>query len=242
MNIWNDREWLVLSSIYADIKHKAFLIPAGKELIYKISENLLGVDDFVSSDELVKTIYTFQEEGIIRVLREIPALWSRRGTPDTWVIEIIQPQFKEFAKEFTKGFARPIFVARLSESNDVNKGFCKFENDCFFMKLNDGTDGSINFTDKRGNKNMLILFEVFFNYWNEFGKINDSWIEVKMTKDEIRKRLTEKGKKDVTDNWIKDTINNIRNIKIKESKLKGYISFDYYDNTAKMYPFKIKKV
>lgn len=134
------------------------------------------------------------------------------------------------------------FQKKHGKRDNEEKSFCKFENDSFFVKLNDGSDGSINFTDKRGKKDMVTLFAVFFDYWKSFGEKDNGWIVVKMSKGEIKKRLAEKGKKDITDNWIKDTISNIRNIKIGPSKLNGYISFDYYDRKANVYPFRIKRV
>ncbi len=134
------------------------------------------------------------------------------------------------------------FQKKHGKRDDEEKSFCKFENDSFFMKLNDGSDGSINFTVKRGNEDMVTLFAVFFDHWKSFGEKDNGWIVVKMSKDEIKKRFAEKGKKDISDNWIKDTVSNIRNIKIGPSKLNGYLSFDYYDRKANVYPFRIKKV
>lgn len=96
----DDRERLVLSAIYYDIRQKAFFAPSEEQIIYKVTDNLLGMGSFISSSESITAIYTLQNEGVIKVLREFPATWSRRGTPDEWVIEVIQPLFKDFEKEF----------------------------------------------------------------------------------------------------------------------------------------------
>lgn len=121
-----------------------------------------------------------------------------------------------------------------------NKKFCWMENNNFHILRNDGTEGIMKFADEKGKEDMLNLFESIFDYWKENGKEEDGWIKIVTTRDEIRKRLKDKGLGDVTNDWISDTISNIRKNKIT-SDVRGYVSFDYFDRKLQGFPFKIKR-
>lgn len=116
-----------------------------------------------------------------------------------------------------------------------------FENNSFMMYLHDGTPASINFTDVRGNGDMLVLFEVLFNLWRTKGRLYKGYIWVLVSKADLREQLAKKGRQDVTDAWIRNSLNNIRKFKINPSILKEYIVIGYYNRKAGVYPFGIKK-
>ena len=122
-----------------------------------------------------------------------------------------------------------------------SKSFCRFENDSFIMQLTDGSPATIDFNSRSGNRDMLSIFEVMFEQWKNSAELRNGWKEVIVTKDTLISGLAKKGRVDISGNWIKNTISNIRNLKIKPSKLNNLVSVGYFDRKTKGWPFRIKK-
>lgn len=118
----------------------------------------------------------------------------------------------------------------------------KFENNSFIMYLPDGTQASIDFADIRGRRDMLDMFGVLFSLWKERGQLEKGWVWVAISKKDLREGLAVKGRRDIADNWIRNTLSNIRKYKIKPSKLNNHINLGYYRRKAGIYPFLIKKL
>lgn len=106
-----------------------------------------------------------------------------------------------------------------SENKDVE--ICRFENDTLFITLLDGTKKSLPLATRRGKTNMLVLFEILYRHWQNFGNRP-------LEKDEIKRRFKREVsyRSDVSDNFIGNTITNIRN-KIKSLKLTGIVTIPY---------------
>ncbi len=86
-----DREWLVLTSVYWDIKRKAFFTPGGKEITYSLTEKILPIQTpQIESEELVVAIYMLQDEKAILVREEYTS-----AAGNAWKIKLL-PKFNEF--------------------------------------------------------------------------------------------------------------------------------------------------
>lgn len=119
--------------------------------------------------------------------------------------------------------------------------FIRFENNSLFMQLPDGSEGTIDFKTKRQNNDLIDIFETMFSYWKKLSGLENGWLEVRVTKSMLKDGLEKKGRKDYSDTWIKNTISNIRNTKIKNSSLENLVSIGYFNNKEKSWPFRIKK-
>lgn len=138
-------------------------------------------------------------------------------------------------KKYTNLLEKEIKQKQLS----TNRDFCHLKGNTFTMRLSDGSLESISLTDVEGKNNMRDLFEILFEHWNQFGETANSWTVNVMTKEEIKNALAKKGRREITDKWIKDTVSNIRRVKIKPSRLKGSIEIIYNKEVAG-YGLKIK--
>lgn len=132
-------------------------------------------------------------------------------------------------------------VQQQDEINQIKRKH-KFENNSFIMYFSDGTQGSINFNDKRGNGNMLCVFKVFYELLQKRAKLANGWSQVFVTKNEIKENLFINKKGEVSDEWIKNTISNLRQTKIVNSGLAGFIILGFYDRKRKAFPFQIRQI
>lgn len=125
----------------------------------------------------------------------------------------------------------------------LDKKFVSFENDSLIMQLPDGSPAPIDFNTKRGNKDMLNVFEIIFEHWRtaKETEFRDGWWVVSITKGMIRVGLEKKGKKDLYPKFIINNISYIRNLKIKPSKLSGLVELSYHNRKIDGWVFRIKK-
>lgn len=126
------------------------------------------------------------------------------------------------------------------QTQQLPESSVKFQNESLFMLLPDGTTGTITFSSKRGARDMLEVFEIMFGLWKLNAELNGGWWKVVVTKDQLRQGLQAKGKSNISDSFLKDTIGNIRKFKIEQSNLSSYASIGYYDRKLGGWPFKIK--
>lgn len=150
----------------------------------------------------------------------------------------VNPTFDKLYNEYDKK------IQEYSNKSPLNKlgRFCRFENNSLILELPDGSSAPIDFHSKRGNKDMLDVFEATFDYWQESAELKNGWLEATITKAELKKKLINKGKKDISDNWLKNTISNIRNTKIKQSKLSNLVAFGYFNRRDNGWLFRIKQL
>ncbi len=97
---------------------------------------------------------------------------------------------------------------------------------------------SINFTDKRGNKNMLYLFEILEECITERGVIKGKFIEVAVPRTEIIQKALKKGVKGADEDWVARTRSNLVNSKIELAGAAEYLIISEFKNEIQGYIYK----
>lgn len=137
-----------------------------------------------------------------------------------------------------EGYEKRLRIAierkQIDEGLIKNSSWCKLDerNMSFTIVLFDGSPCTVSF-GKSINNLMFLVLQILYNRLMDFP--SDPWI----TKLEIQEKL--KGKEiDVTFRQIKDVIVNIRNKKIRASRLEGYVNINY-DDSRKSYSLFVKR-
>lgn len=192
------------------------------QILYQLSKH--KAVSYFWGDSVNGGFKTLLEEGL-------KTLGDGEFFPKTWVK--IESDFPSLASTLRKRLSKAPFDEKV----------VRFENNSFTMRLLDGSVSAVNFSTKNGtNNDMLDIFDIMFGLLKQEPELIDGWWEVRITKDQLRRELQKKGKISVSDNFLKDTIGNIRNTKVKPSGLSGYISIENFDRKNKNWPFKIKNI
>ncbi len=136
--------------------------------------------------------------------------------------------FQEYLERFHN-----YLIPRLEETKEKPSVLSiKFENDALFLKLNDRTDTSLDFTSMRGNNDMLILFKIYFAHWQKHK-------DEPLPSSELKIRLQSAGidQEQLQGNFLSTTNSNIRK-KIVGRHLEDVITITY-DKQQKGYSLKI---
>ena len=107
---------------------------------------------------------------------------------------------------------------------NVTQNYCWFDNNSFFLVLQDGSVKTISFDTERGSRQVLALFQTIIEHWKKDG--NES-----ITGDEIIKTMARFGSK-VEITQLKNIISNVRNKKIKPAGLEDKIHVEYDKKTG----------
>lgn len=103
---------------------------------------------------------------------------------------------------------------QLTIKNNLN--FCRFENNTFFITLNNNTEKTIIFETRRKTFYMLRIFSALFEHWKKHGN-------TPLSKKEILAKILQD---DAASNFLTNQVGNIRQ-KIKASGLLDVVSIDY---------------
>lgn len=219
--------------------------PTEEQLIIKQLKDLKVIEEVEEQDDFEEFSENFKKTTRITPptsKKEFEAWRKKRGNPKsvgiTLHLKVKIPAFNKYYKKY-KNKAQEYS----SESPLDRLGrFCSFENDSLIMELPDGSPAPIVFSTRSGNRDMLSIFEIMFDQWKNSAELRNGWQEVIVTKDTLIGELARKGRTDISGTWIKDTISNIRNTKIKTSKLNNFVSLGYFDSKTKGWPFSIKRL
>lgn len=171
-----------------------------------------------------RIIQKLKNEGIItEVGEEIIAESGEKGTPKYGVEEI-------HCFKVSKGFQD--YYDRYLKIQNVSQNYCWFDNNAFFLTLQDHSLQTISFDTERGTRQVLALFQTIVEHWKKYG---DKPIRAK----EIVKGMAKYGSAVETDQ-LKNIIANVRNKKIKPAGLENKIQIKY-DRKAEGWRVDIKR-
>jgi len=147
---------------------------------------------------------------------------------DSDFVSIGEPQTPEYKAyelfhfKVKRGFED--YYDQYQKKQRVDLGFCWFDNNTFFLRLRDGSAKPIAFDTERGNRNMLVVFQVLIDHW----KRNDN---LPIGKGEITIRAKSYGVK-IEPAQLKNIMSNIRKTKLKPAELEDIISIDFDRKTG----------
>lgn len=107
-------------------------------------------------------------------------------------------------------------------NQNLNSGVLRFDNNTFFLQMRDGSTKPVVFDTERGNRQMLVVFQVLIDHIKRSGS--------PISKAEIIDGAKHYGLK-VESPQLHNIISNIKKTKLKPAKLEEIIHIDYDRNT-----------
>ena len=191
------------------------------------------------TEEEREILFRFQNEGIVKLLN---VSWLERPTGivravgdayhlhDGIEFELIQPDFKEYLRDFEVDYARP-------KAGD----YFGFDDGTFWVKRADGKVESISFNPKPGEtSNTFLLCYSLVKALQVSGIWNGDWLETHVSSQQIQDfiRRSRYVKVDVTSDWLKNTKGNF--IQKLTPNIKDFVRLGVFDRSEGGYPFRIK--
>lgn len=210
----DDKYTTAVFHILNKIKDKLLLNLEKKQIIdYMFDLNIKRVEpSFIEEKAILQKL---KNDGIISEIEEINIMTiGKKKTPQYKAYEIYHFKVSENFNDYYNHYQK---------IQNVSQNYCWFDNNAFFLKLQDNSIYPISFDTERGNRGMLVLFQVMVEHW----KKNEN---IPITGNEIVKAMAKFGLK-VETQQLKNIISNVRNKKIKPAGLENKIKIIYDKKT-----------
>ena len=211
--------WYVLN----EIKRKLILkIDSNRKIIYflniditRINPNLLEERAALESLCEKKIIQEFDEKGL-----------AETGEPGSRTYKVEDMYYLKVLDGFEE------YYDRVRMGQDLNKGICWFDNNTFFLTLQDNSVKTISFDTERSSRQVLALFQTIVEHWKKNG-------DKPIAGGEIVKAMARYGSR-IDTIQLKNIISNVRNKKVKPAGLENKIRIEH-DRKANGWRIDIKR-
>lgn len=162
----------------------------------------------------------YSEKKVLQILKDERVITEIGETTIAEIGEKDTPQYKAYeiyhfrvSKKFLE------YYDKYQKTQNFIENYCWFDNNTFFLLLQDNSVKAISFDTERGNRQVLTLFQTLVEHW----KLNG---DTPITANDIVQRMSKLGSS-VPSKQLKNTMSNIRRKKIKPANLQNKIQIKY---------------